>query len=459
MAKPCRPPEPERSGRSGPNPKTPILARRAPRLPIGKHLAYTGRAGLPGYAPMTTTSPLDTETLLRLRPPPHHSPPIGTANAAARVGPNYPPPDFPTVSLFSGSGGLDLGLDAVGFDSRFATDVDPYSCVSLQWGKSEAARRNKGLFERTTVVREDIRALDSSFILEAASLSRGDVALLAGGPPCQAFSVFGKRRGREDDRGMLVYEYLRLLARLEPENFVFENVYGLLSVEGGAVFRDLCQKLEEPKKGLRYTLSVLRMDAANYGVPQYRDRVFIIGSRSGKKVPPPDFITGRPETSGLFPLKRLRTVRDALRGLPPIRSAYPPNHTGRTHSDRIITRYADMKPGQRDHFTRINKLDLDRPSFTIIVGSDKGGGKGHVHPVEPREVTPRESARIQTFPDWWAFSGSVRHPIRQVGNAVPPLLAAALGNALRVALFDRPSVPFATILERLDQTHLFAEDV
>jgi len=409
---------------------------------------------------MTTTPSLQTEALLRLRPSSLlHSQHFRTAKSSASAAPHYPAAEFPTVSFFSGSGGLDLGFDAVGFDSRFVSDIDPYSCVSVQWGKSEAARRDKGLFERATVVQEDIRDLDSGFVLEAASLSRGEVALLAGGPPCQAFSVFGKRRGRQDDRGMLVYEYLRLLARLEPENFVFENVYGLLSVEGGAVFRDLCEKLEEPKKGLRYTLSVLRMDAANYGVPQYRDRVFIIGSRRGIKVPPPDFITDRPEDSGLFPLKRFRTVRDAFRGLPSISSSYPPNHTGRAHSDRIITRYASMKPGQRDHFTRINKLDLDRPSFTIIVGSDKGGGKGHVHPIEPREVTPRESARIQTFPDWWAFSGSVRHPIRQVGNAVPPLLAATLGNALRVALFDRPPVPFSVILDRLDQKHLFEDDV
>jgi DNA (cytosine-5)-methyltransferase 1 len=116
-----------------------------------------------------------------------------------------------------------------------------------------------------------------------------------------------------------------------------------------------------------------------------------------------------------------------------------------------------MSAGERDHFTRINKLDLTRPSFTIIVGSDKGGGKGHIHPSEPREVTPRESARIQTFPDWWEFTGTVRHPIRQVGNAVPPLLAFAVGNAVREQIFGLPKIPVKSGLEMLSQQHLFPE--
>jgi DNA (cytosine-5)-methyltransferase 1 len=125
---------------------------------------------------------------------------------------------------------------------------------------------------------------------------------------------------------------------------------------------------------------------------------------------------------------------------------------------QIVERYAGMRPGQRDVHTRINKLDLRRPSFTIIVGSDKGGGKGHIHPTEPREVTPRESARIQTFPDWWAFAGTVRHPIRQIGNAVPPLLASAVGNAIREQILGIPSVPFREVIEILDQQHLFLPD-
>ena len=111
------------------------------------------------------------------------------------------------------------------------------------------------------------------------------------------------------------------------------------------------------------------------------------------------------------------------------------NHIGRKHSQRIISRYENLKFGERDPKTRINKLHPERPSFTIIVGSDKGGGKGHIHPFFPREVTPRESARMQTFPDWWEFYGTGRHIIRQVGNAVPPLFAALFAEHLRVHIF------------------------
>ena len=139
-----------------------------------------------------------------------------------------------------------------------------------------------------------------------------------------------------------------------------------------------------------------------------------------------------------------RAVREALRFLPEpgvVGSMVPegalPNHIGRKHSKRIITRYKSLEFGERDPKTRINKLNPERPSFTIIVGSDKGGGKGHVHPFRPREVTPRESARMQTFPDWWEFYGTGRHVIRQVGNAVPPLFAAILAEHVKMHVLDR----------------------
>jgi DNA (cytosine-5)-methyltransferase 1 len=135
------------------------------------------------------------------------------------------------------------------------------------------------------------------------------------------------------------------------------------------------------------------------------------------------------------------------------------NHTSRKHSDRIIKRYKGLVFGERDPKTRINKLDPSRPSYTIIVGSDHGGGKGHVHPYEPREVSPRESARIQTFPDWWAFSGTTRHPIRQVGNAVPPLMAALIGREIVSALFGGERKSLIEIIKILGQQHLFDENI
>jgi DNA (cytosine-5)-methyltransferase 1 len=367
---------------------------------------------------------------------------------------NRAKPELGVVSLFSGGGGLDLGLEAVGFSTLFATDIDAYSCTTLRWGKEAARQRGSPFLQHTSIHQADINDLTSDFILETIKCGPGEIALLAGGPPCQAFSVFGKRQGRNDPRGRLVFEYLKILAGLRPQAFVFENVYGLLTIESGRVLEDMLEALSNPAPGLHYEISVHRVNAVDYGVPQFRDRVFIIGSIGKARVSKlaPAFARQEPT---LF-LPRWRIVREAFQGLPEL--GLLPNHTGRVHSDRIIERYASLPPGARDPFTRINKLNLNQPSFTIVVGSDKGGGKGHIHPTESREVTPRESARIQTFPDWWAFSGTSRHPIRQIGNAVPPLLGAAIGNEIRAQLFGLEKVEFEDVLRALSQEHLFRID-
>ncbi len=362
------------------------------------------------------------------------------------------------ISLFSGGGGLDLGLEAAGFETLLATDIDAHSCKTLRRGAQLAKTKRKPFLKSATVLEADITQVTAAEIMRQANVKRGEIDLLAGGPPCQAFSVFGQRKGVDDPRGRLLEEYLRILSEMQPRAFMLENVFGLLTISGGAVFRQLCTKLESPGNGVRYTLSTFRLNAADYGVPQHRDRVFIIGSREGKKlcaIPP---ICAAPNKSSDLFLLPQRTVRDALRGLPRLGERLS-NHTSREHSKRIIERYKSLKPGERDSKTRINKLDLSKPSFTIIVGSDKCGGKGHVHPIEPREVSPRESARIQTFPDWWEFSGTSRHPIRQVGNAVPPLLAAMIGREMIPTIFGGERRSLKTIVAKLDQQHLFEEAI
>lgn len=362
---------------------------------------------------------------------------------------------YKLISLFSGGGGLDLGLEAAGFETVFATDIDHHSCITLQQGK-ERARARKAPFLRSAVIKQtDILELSTNHLMELAGIKPGEVDLLAGGPPCQAFSVFGRRKGIEDPRGRLFHEYLRILAEVKPRAFVFENVFGLLTIHGGETFKELCKLLRSPGNDIHYELSVFRLNAADYGVPQNRDRVFIIGSSEGKTLPGiPPICASDSAQNGLL---RHRTVSDAFKSMPPLGQSLP-NHTSRIHSERIIERYRNLSFGERDSKTRINKLDPSRPSYTIIVGSDKGGGKGHVHPFEPREVSPRESARIQTFPDWWAFSGTSRHPIRQVGNAVPPLLAAAIGREIMHHFFSGRRRPIAQILNYLSQEHLFSED-
>ena len=360
---------------------------------------------------------------------------------------------YKLISLFSGGGGMDLGLEAAGFETVFATDIDHHSCRTLENGKLEATRRGSKFLQSAVIHEGDILQLKTRDLMKMSGVKPGEVHLLAGGPPCQAFSVFGQRKGVEDPRGRLFLEYLRILSELKPKAFVFENVFGLLTIQKGEVFKQLCGLLENPGGRARYQLSVFRLNSANYGVPQYRDRIFIIGSRAGKSLEAIPPICSGDEKPDLFTLPP-RTVLQAFRGLPPIGTRLA-NHVGREHSQRIISRYKKLRFGERDSKTRINKLDPNKPSFTIIVGSDKGGGKGHVHPFEPREVSPRESARIQTFPDWWAFSGTSRHPIRQVGNAVPPLLAALIGRELISQFFDGEKRGLKEIVKALDQEHLF----
>lgn len=372
-----------------------------------------------------------------------------------------------TVSLFSGGGGLDLGLEAVGFSVVFATDIDEHSCTTLRWGKKRTRDKGKSFLQDAVIYRDNIKKISAGLVERATGYTPGEIDLLAGGPPCQAFSVFGRRRGLEDERGLLAFEYLRLIRELRPQAFLFENVYGILTVGDGEVMEEIRTQFSDPGDDLHYELSELRLDAVDYAVPQFRDRVFVVGHLGGKKfhdhdvrkITVEDPLREAPSLPGMPEACPWRTVRDALRGLPDMGAPLSPaNHVGRNHSQRIIDRYAGLEPGERDPRTRINKLDLERPSFTIVVGSDSGGGKGHIHPIEPREVTPRESARIQTFPDWWEFSGTSRHPIRQVGNAVPPLLAAALGNEIRTRLFELDRIPFDDYLSLLDQQHLFKEE-
>jgi DNA (cytosine-5)-methyltransferase 1 len=326
------------------------------------------------------------------------------------------------LSLFSGGGGLDLGFSAAGFAVCCSTDIDPFSCKTLQINNGK-----KPFYAHTHSIPADIRKISAAHLLKEIGL-KGQIDIVLGGPPCQAFSVFGQRKGMGDPRGNLVWEYLRIIREVQPKAFLFENVAGLKSIHGG----ELYEKILEELTACGYRVSAHNYQVADFGIPQFRDRVFFIGARNGALVPPMEPTHGNRH---LF-IAQYRTANEALRFLPdPGPGSGLPNHIGRKHSNRIVTRYRGLEFGERDPKTRINKLEPSRPSFTIIVGSDKGGGKGHVHPFAPREVTPRESARMQTFPDWWEFCGTGRHVIRQVGNAVPPLFAALLAEHVKMHVF------------------------
>lgn len=357
------------------------------------------------------------------------------------------------ISLFSGAGGLDLGIEAAGFVTRLCTDIDDFSCKTLNLNKS---RQHGSFLQQATIAQRNIKEYSTEEILKDAGLTKEQVDLVYGGPPCQAFSVFGKRQGINDPRGTLLWDYIRVIREIQPRSFIFENVAGILTVDDGRVFDMLKAALETNESGERiYSLSYALFNTAAYGIPQYRQRVIIYGVRCHEAIPlPAETHYTQPDAPvpGLLPPV---TVATAFRDLPDAPSDVLANHVGRAHGPAVIERYNNMAYGERDSKTRINRLDPNKPSYTIVVGSDKGGGKGHVHPFLPREVTPRESARIQTFPDFWEFTGTSRHPIRQVGNAVPPLFAGVIAsNLLRHGFGEVDAPNYAELVQRLGLTYL-----
>jgi DNA (cytosine-5)-methyltransferase 1 len=363
------------------------------------------------------------------------------------------------ISLFSGAGGFDLGIEAAGFTTKLCTDIDYHSCQTLELNRN-ALKNREGIkfLSEAVIVQKNIKEYTTSEMLADIGLKKEDISLVYGGAPCQAFSVFGQRKGMEDPRGTLLWDFLRVIREISPQAFIFENVAGLLSIDDGKVFSAFLDALSKEENGDEsYQVVPYLLDTASFGVPQYRSRVIIFGTKTTKVSCPVK--THAVNSEDEVYLKRAVTVKDALSGLPEPSKTKLPNHIGRVHGKDIIDRYAKLKFGERDSKTRINRLNPEKPSFTIVVGSDKGGGKGHVHPYKPREVTPRESARLQSFPDYWEFTGTSRHPIRQVGNAVPPVFAGAIGAHLLKEAFGFDNVPdYEEIISRLGLDYLQKND-
>jgi DNA (cytosine-5)-methyltransferase 1 len=251
--------------------------------------------------------------------------------------------------------------------------------------------------------------------------------MFIGGPPCQPFSIAANQRFRKSDkkykrtgfndkhRGNLLFDYIWFIKKFRPKSFLIENVQGLLSVDGG-------RQLERAIKILStagYTVSPpATLNAADYGVPQVRRRIFIIGSRTNTFLFSPSFKKRVPSISALnFPLNGAQ------------------NHITRKHNAESIMRYMKLKPKERDDAGRVNRLEPNNPSLTIIAGGMKGGGRSHLHPLIPRTLSVRESARLQTFPDDFVFYGPIARQFTQVGNAVPPLLAYNIAKAVAKQLF------------------------
>ncbi|MGH7904424.1 MAG: DNA cytosine methyltransferase [Candidatus Dormibacteraceae bacterium] len=341
------------------------------------------------------------------------------------------PPEMPrelneprVLSLFTGCGGMDLGFEVTGFHSTAMVEIEKFACATLRFNFPNA--RVIGPPEANG----DIRQLCAEDVVDVP------VDLLIGGPPCQSFSIAAGQRFLRGDakfkrigfmdraRGTLVHDYLRLLAEIRPKVFVIENVPGLMELDGASnlsaildVCRDLGYSVAEPRI----------LQAADYGVPQYRRRLMILGALGAAPEYPVPTHSPRPS---LFE-KPYVTVAEALIGLDPS----TPSHLPRNHFATSIQRYRTLCVGQREQLGRVDRLDPCRPSKTVIAGGSNGGGRSHLHPLLARTMTVRECARLQTFPDGFEFSGTMSRQFTQVGNAVPPLLAEVLARQIGEQFF------------------------
>ncbi|MDP3377346.1 MAG: DNA cytosine methyltransferase [Brevundimonas sp.] len=315
-----------------------------------------------------------------------------------------------SVSLFAGGGGMTLGFQHAGFKTVMASDVE-----------ASAARTFAHNFPHAPFLHADIRHVTKNELIEAVG---GEVDVVIGGPPCQGFSTIGDQNPA-DPRNGLFWCFARVVEWLRPTCFVMENVNYLRTQYGGRYEREIVRAFQR----LGYHVHVTTLNAADYGVPQLRKRVFFFGSRLSPKFAWPAATHG----VGGIPYA---TVGEALAGLD---STFA-NHAVLNHSDTVQARYRLIPEGgrmpapgelppeiRRKNFGNTYKrLHRGRPSLTLVPGNNAFP----VHPTEHRSLTPREGARIQTFPDAYIFQGNRSEQCRLVGNAVPVRLAEHIGAAV-----------------------------
>ncbi len=343
------------------------------------------------------------------------------------------------VSLFTGAGGLDLGLEAAGFQTRVAVEFDAQAAQTL---------RNNNDWP---VIERDIHSVSSRELLEAAGLEVEETDLLVGGPPCQPFSKSaywktGDSRRLDDPRASTLEQYLRVLRDIRPRAFLLENVPGLGykgKNEGLELLREVVAAVNRDA-GTRYRIVAKILNSADYGVPQERERLFVVGHREGKVFRFPDptharFGTDAPQLP-LQPLLPAMTAWDAIGDLPPDGDE-PGLEVGGKWADLLPTipegmnylYHTDRGGGlplfgwRRRFWNFLLKLARDRPSWTIT--AQPGSATGPFH-WENRRLSRRELCRLQTFPEGYRITGSLRDAQRQLGNAVPSALAEALGRSM-----------------------------
>jgi DNA (cytosine-5)-methyltransferase 1 len=378
-----------------------------------------------------------------------------------------------SIDLFSGAGGLSCGLQQAGFQPLLANELVPQYAETYQANHPD-----------TEVIVGDIRSVCELSLKQHLGISEGEIDLVAGGPPCQGFSINAPIRTLDDVRNHLFKDFLRIVSSIKPKAILIENVPGIISLGRGTVVEQIHKEL----KSMGYSVEHKILFAGHYGVPQMRFRTVFIGVRnfSGEiTFPDPEYdaqaianFTGAkrlciPVSPLLMPnLKSHTTVWDAISDLPeiangnnesPTKYATAPNNDYQKNlrnSDELTAHYCtkiseinlerlkyipqggswrdipfDLLPEglkrarRSDHTRRYGRLHPESLCSTVLTKCDPHWGS-FFHPTQDRVISVREAARIQSFPDAYGFSGNITQQYEQIGNAVPPLLGKAIGNEI-----------------------------
>jgi DNA (cytosine-5)-methyltransferase 1 len=332
------------------------------------------------------------------------------------------------ISTFSGAGALDYGFRSTGqFQTTAFIELEPAFCKTI------LANQAEGLLCNGEVITTDVTDCISAKSLRHLSAMRPSG--LIGGPPCQSFSSIGKQRGRADPRGTLIFRFAELASLLPVEFFVMENVPGLATIEAGAVLRDLLRAFEVGGFQVHHRV----LCAADYGAATTRRRLVIAGFRPAAEFQFPAATHHDPTTLTPAAARRWVTVRQALEGLPAPAAEGEHrlgDHVTIRHAATVVERFRTVPQGTWDTVRKRARLAEDRPSPSLIAGN-KCGTRSHIHPTEPRELTNRESARLQGFPDQYRFVGTRAEVGIQIANAVPVALGAAVARQVARCLESR----------------------
>jgi DNA (cytosine-5)-methyltransferase 1 len=380
--------------------------------------------------------------------------------------------EFSFVDVFAAPGGLSCGFKMAGFQPLAAIDVDRYGLETFSFNFPDAM---------SYLI--DVQELRGEELLDKIGLARGELDVMGGGPPCQGFSNVGRvkiaslvRKGLwklkngnprmiDDPRNLLYREFIRLVRDVAPKFFVMENVNGMTSYMGGHFLNEIKKEFETAG----YTVDYKVLDATSFGVPQHRKRIFFVGNRH--KIPNRVLVNLRNSPKYDDPV----TVWDSIGDLPKLKagggkeimdyskdafheyqewarsgSSHVFNHVARPHTTRDIVTFRSMHPGKKwkdlrpeyrdqygyrdDIFTdKFKRLWKNKPAWTVTAHLCKDGYV-YIHPTQCRTITVREASRLQSFPDKFVFRGPRTSQFKQVGNAVPPLMAKALALSIKKAL-------------------------